>query len=334
MLTVTPHGESLVVLDIPSVAADGSEIVTVVAKVTFTIAGGEPRRADEHRLVRTDDEVYDNSKPSSVRLPSDAAPKKVGADIVVVGAAVSARPVSSVDVGVAVRDRKTVVRVHGRRSWLRGLTGQVVVGKAAPFVEEPIVYEHAWGGASEDLSVVEQRSPVGRGVARRAAELVGRPAPQIELPGEPITTADFRGAPAGLGAIPMNWQPRVGYFGTIDEEWRRERAPLMPRDFDPRFYNTAHPMLQLPEPLRPGDPVRIEGMRAEGAIAFAVPPLRVRMTGRYDDGHEEVRESAIDTLVVLTKELEFELVCRGTFLIGRGRRVLRAIKVEELSKGT
>ena len=316
-------------LDVPVADPTGRAMVLVVVKGTFDLQGN---RLDRQAPVRVTDVPSDpDADDSSVRWPSDLSLAKTGADVVVVGSARSRRAVKVQEVVVRVGDRRLHLRVHGERLFYRGAGGRVVVGEAASFEEKPIVYERAFGGMGE--RVVERRNPVGRGMADDLGTLVDTPAPQIEWADEPITAAGGSYEPAGLGAIPAHWMPRAGYGGTFDERWQSERMPLMPEDFDLRFYRSAHPRLQLEHMLGPGTPVGVDGMSVEGPLAVTVAPLEVTITGLFDDGAKQVVSPEVDTLVLDTEGLRAMLSARAAFALGRGKRRLRALRVEPRGGG-
>ncbi len=314
-------------LDMPVTDPIGRELALVVVKGTFSFTG---QLADRQMGVRLSDEFWapNQAQESSIRWPSDRVIQKYGADVVVVGAARSAKPVRQVEVIVRAGPRRVHLRVHGERVFFRGASGRVAIGDAAPFTVKPIVYERAFGGSSPDGLVIERRNPVGRGVAPREVDLVDTPAPQIEPAGAPIKGAGGDHGPAGLGAIAPHWLPRARYAGTFDARWESERMPLMPEDFDVRFNNCAHPLLQLDEPLLPGTPVGIDGMSVEGPIATSMPRLEARVTAIFDDNTTSSLHPLPDTLVVAVEERRLELSCRATFPVGRGHRRLRALRVE------
>jgi hypothetical protein len=315
-------------LDVPCLAPDGREVVLVVVKATYSVVEGGVVLAEEQGPVRATAEVYDPSaEQSSVRLPCDLVLTKPRADVVVVGSAKSERPVQSMIVGTAVKARVVQLEVWGERTFYRGVAGRMVIGDAAPFVDKPIQYELARGGTSSDYLVVDKRNPVGRGVAGDDDELEGTPAPQIEDPARPITSAGDDSPPVGFGAIAMHWSPRCEAMGTLDEAWERERMPLMPLDFDTGHYCCAHPSLQLNAPLAEGDPVRIEGMTLGGPLAFSLPRWGVTVTGFFDAGDKVEVQPTIDTLVVDADARTFEVTGRAAFALGRGRRRLAAVRV-------
>lgn len=314
-------------LPVPLLDREGRDVVVVVVKATFLVGSrGELSIAPDPSPVRLHDVPRDPDDPrSSVALPGDVGLDKLGTDVVVVGDAISPRPVKVMDVAVQVKSRIAPLRVHGPRVFYDGMLG-VLIGPAAPFERVPIMYELAWGGATEDLSIVELANPSGVGVASRPADLVGKRAPQIEHPDRPHGSAADRHPPQGYGAIPPHWSPRRELFGTCDERWQASRMPLWPKDIDARFFNVAHPSLRFDEPLVPGDPVRVIGMSLE-PLVFALPALSTRVRARFDGPEREERLVSIDTVVVSPAERRVEVAGRVIVPIGRGKRVLRAIEV-------
>jgi hypothetical protein len=271
---------------------------------------------------------FPDAEESSIRYPSDICTEKRGTDVVVVGEAVARTPTPVVDIALKVRDRVVSLRVHGERVYYRGLAG-IVVGPAAPYERKPVVFERAYGGKSADFALVERRNPVGRGIARSAAELVDTAAPTIEHPAHPIVTAEDRPEPVGLGAIGPHWLPRCGYAGTFDDAWRRSRMPLMPVDFDIRYNNVAPPALWFEEPLAVGDSLALLGMHEDGLWQFELPAMPVRLSARLHDGRTLAVRPSIDTVLVEPRTNEVQLTLRRAFPVGRGKSLLREIRVDE-----
>jgi hypothetical protein len=315
--------------DAVTVDQHGREVVVVVVKATFEVAtSGALVPAAEPSAVRLGDVVWREDDPkTSLRFPGELCTRKVGTDVVVVGSARSPKPVTVMDVVVTVRDTSVPVRVHGERTFRRGIGG-VVVGAAAPFVEAPVVYEHAYGGQTADHKLYEARNFSGVGVAERADDLVGTPAPRIEHPARPHKSASDKHAPVGIGAIWSYWSPRRELFGTMDRAWTEERMPIPPVDFNERANNVAHPSLVFDRHLVSGDPIAVSGMTVEGALRFVMPALNVQVSGRSDVSGRSATRPPVDTVIVLPDERRVEMVMRRTFSRGRGRDVLREIRVE------
>lgn len=319
-------------LGAPTIAPDGREVVVLLVKATFVIVrGGKLALGDEQMPIRTGDVPRSlDAVDSSILFPNDVGLEKKGVDVVIVGEAISPKPVRVMDVGVRIGERTVPLRVHGERVYYRA-GARVAVGPAAPFERKAISYENAYGGATPDYKRMERRNPVGRGVAHSESDLVDTKAPSIEHPAEPITSAADAPAPVGYGAISTHWGPRCDYAGTFDDVWRTTRLPLLPLDFDPRFWNVAHPSLQLPA-LPPRTPIAVIGMREEGVLQLELPELQVIAHGRTDDGRSIEARPSVDTVLIVPNEGPFgpprvELSLRVVFPRGRGRTSLREIRV-------
>jgi hypothetical protein len=98
-------------------------------------------------------------------------------------------------------------------------------------------------------------------------------------------------------------EPRRRYRGTFDEAWERTRAPLLPEDMDPRFWNGAE--LTSPRPLVGGEPIALIHLTPSGHLEMALP--RVGLRARVDD--REVRP-ALDLVVLEPDEDRLALTFR------------------------
>jgi hypothetical protein len=117
---------------------------------------------------------------------------------------------------------------------------------------------------------------VGFRARRSRAEWRATPLPQLEHPDALIRAPDDRPPPVGFGPIGRHWQPRLGYAGSYDERWCKERAPLLPTDFDERFHQAAPPDQILAGYLQGGEAVEVVGCTAGGPLRFAMPGHRPR----------------------------------------------------------
>jgi hypothetical protein len=318
------------IAELPQHDHHGVEVLVVVVKATYDRRpDGRIVLAEEPEPIRFADEMEGEGTFASVKLPSDVMPHKPSADVIVVGSAIPPQPVAVFDVGVVVRNVARPLRVHGPRFFVSRF-GSVAIGEAARFERTPIVYERAFGGVSEDLSVVELRNPAGVGVAKNARDLDGKAAPQIEHPARPHVTAKDHHQPMGYAPLPMHWSPRRDHYGKMeDRDWRELRMPLVPSDFDPRFYLQAHPSLEITGYLEPGEPVAVLGMAEEGPFRVSVPEHRVVVRARWDD-RKDTLPLPIDTMVIRPDEQRFELVCRCALPLGRTRgRLLRDVQVDK-----
>jgi len=149
---------------------------------------------------------------------------------------------------------------------------------------------------------------VGMGVQHDRSALLGQPAPQIEDPLAPLSSR--KPAPAGLGPVAPSWSPRAELCGTLDDEWRRTRAPIWPRDFDPRFYCCAPSDQWSETPLVGDEPVEIVGATPAGRWAFQLPHHEPVFTSKLRGQAERECETHLDTYLIDAGEGRVELTWR------------------------
>ena len=147
-------------------------------------------------------------------------------------------------------------------------------------------------------------------------------------------TAEDRPEPVGFGAIGPHWLPRCACAGTFDDAWRRARMPLMPLDFDLRYNNVASPALWFEQPLAAGDTLAIVGMHEDGLWQLDLPAVRVRLRARLHDGRTLTVHPALDTVLVEPGKDEVQLTLRRAFPVGRGKSLLREIRVDDQTEPT
>src|SRR5690606_1552503 len=84
-------------------------------------------------------------------------------------------------------------------------------------------------------------NPIGRGIVDPDGfpDVSECAAPQIEGLNHPVTTPGEEMEPAGLAPVSPFWEQRAGLAGTYDGAWLEKRHPLLPKDFDFRFWQAA-----------------------------------------------------------------------------------------------
>jgi hypothetical protein len=68
--------------------------------------------------------------------------------------------------------------------------------------------------------------------------------------------------------VAASWQPRLGYAGTYEATWKKKRAPYLPEDVSPKYFQAAHEELVAPSYLlarRP--PLRQAVLRLERHVS-------------------------------------------------------------------
>jgi hypothetical protein len=215
-----------------------------------------------------------------VKYESDLLLMKPGTDLVVHGDACSRfdRAVTSVMVGLGYQGKwLKQFRVCGDREWRQGMLGWSP-SSPKPFTRIPVTYDRAYGGT--DAGGSEPRNRSGMGYSTRGSGLDGKPVPNVEWYDRLLTSPSERPAPAGLGVIARHWMPRMQYAGTYDQQWLENEYPLLPADFDDRFFHSVTPDQWIDAP-RGGEQIVIQGMAPSGPIRFQLPPCDVALRLRF-----------------------------------------------------
>ena len=176
------------------------------------------------------------------------------------------RPAS--EVSVRVGDRSKKLNVYGDRYWKNG-----IITRAEPFVEMPVVWPNAFGGADY------AKNPLGKGIGKVPLPdgSEGVPLPNIELPDQGIGSPGQRPDPACFGPLDMMWPQRTVKNGTYDEKWKNERWPFFPDDMNYEFFNMACEDQYMEGFFKGGEPVLIKNMNPDiPLIESALPNLRMR----------------------------------------------------------
>jgi hypothetical protein len=320
----TPFKAALMLL--PDAA--GVDTLFTIVKGTFTLAL-PVTVAEEQVPISMADRFYDDSPTRSIEIPSDVGLGKPATDVLVRGTAYApdARPAWQMDVFVRVGPVSKHLRVYGDRVWQTGGPA-ATIGWVAPFERMPLVWERAFGGIDETNGgmVAERRNPVGAGF--RASGSIrphaGSPLPNVEDPRALITGPGDTPVPAGLGPIGAHWEPRAGYAGTYDDAWQNERAPYLPADFDPRFFQVAPPDQIAAGHLRGGEPIELDGLTPNGAVRSMVPALHVEATYSVD-GRPVGQPAQLETVLLEPDLLRMVLVWRAALRCDK-----KALKVREV----
>lgn len=167
----------------------------------------------------------------------------------------------------------------------------------------PVMYENAYGGIDhtvedETVTAYDERNPVGKGfISRKGKPEQGIALPNLEDPRQLIQDWKDQPPPAGFGFIGRSWQPRIALAGTYDEQWKKQRMPLLPLDFDDRYFNGAHADLISENLLRGGERVTLSHLSPSGQQAFDLPVWSEPVTFFIKDRKERV-PPVLDTVII------------------------------------
>jgi hypothetical protein len=271
----------------------GAEVWIVAVKATFDIKpDGSTDISDDQPPVRRIPEYHGEPGKSSIKYDTDLVLTKNTTDVIVVGHAhaPNGQPVATLDVGFRVGSLQKLLRVFGDRRW-----GGFGPSAPEPFTKMALVYERAFGGVDVKSSHPERdwdwRNPVGCGFAVDKAHLEDVPVPNVEWPDQLISSWNDRPAPAGFGVVASHWQPRVSFGGTYDESWAQTRQPLLPADFDERFFQCAPIDQQAPQFLTGGEPVVLLNLSPAGTLRFTLPKTYLGFETHFYDGTQVIHKT-------------------------------------------
>jgi hypothetical protein len=228
----------------------GAFALTAVCRATFLLRPGIATLAPEQEPPNLGDVHWDDDPSRSVWAPSDRAPAKPRADVVVVGSAFAPGkgPARKVVARIAVGEIDKAIEVSADR--VIRPDGSVQEGPG--FTQMPLVYELAAGGPSS-------WNPVGvSGDTRDAAGLVV--VPNLTPPGAGGAAIE----PIGFGPIAAGWPGRMEKLGRHAAAWSHvdwPRQPL-PDDLDLAHFNVAPPDQQITA-LREDEAIVLENLHPD-----------------------------------------------------------------------
>ena len=312
---------------------DGVPTLTCVMKGTFRMTS-RPNLvlAAEQADLELAGKYWGPPESSSYKYEPEVALSKPGTDVVLIGHAVAPRGgATEIDVRLRLGPIDKVVRVVGDRQWVKRL-GIVDMTNPLPFERIPLIWERAFGGwASPEHDPVadrfEPRNPVGVGF-RATTFREGMPLPNLENPRHRLQQYGQTPPPAGFGFLSPHWQPRAAWAGTYDERWSRDRAPLLPHDFDNRFFQAAPTDQIISGCLRGGEPVEVSGVHPNGPVTFSLPVgIQPVCHVRLRQGKETQLQPKLDTVILNIDQQSVFLLWRANLKLHHGPHDIQQLKL-------
>ncbi len=313
---------------------DGRPLIVPLVQASYDLAPGmAPVLSAEQKEASAAGERWPGGDQASYRIEPAYAFHKPSTDVVLVGRArAPGKPVSELEVVFRVGPVGKVLCVTGDRRWVR-VGGQIGATRPEPFSELPLRFERAFGGwdrSNPDPTKhgCEARNPIGVGYrAPEGSFEEGIALPNIEDPRDRVQAYGQAVAPAGVGFLSPDWAPRAKLAGTYDAGWSRERQPLLPRDFDRRFFNAA--ALVTPSHLLGGEEVLVDNASAAGRLAFRLPLLApLRCTVALRKRADVLLTPLLDTVIVDADNHKLLLTFRAHAALTSSLHDVRAIMVE------
>lgn len=298
---------------------DGRDQVVVAVKATFDIGErGSLSISEEQAEILMEDEFAGEPGSSSILKECEATLPKLSTDVVVTGHVFGGPGIKQLDAGIRVGNLRNVCRVFGERQWIKKTAG-ASISDPRPFEQVALLYENAFGGfdtsnEKPELHESEPRNPVGCGLVAKKTKLPIEElrVPSIEDPGKLISGLKDRPCPVGFGFLAPLWQPRFSFAGTYDEQWQEERAPLLPVDFDPRFFNSANPKLISDHYLEGGETIQLVNMGKVRKLQFQLPRIELDIVNVTRTSRRSILEPRLNTVLVEADEPRVTLLWKAT----------------------
>ena len=314
---------------------EGVVMCVPVVQATFKLAPGEPLALLEPPPpINLGGAWWGDAAHTSMRLEPQIAFIKPATDIVLIGHAYpSNKDRTEGLVGIGVGAVRKTARVFGNRRLVKRL-GFTTATAPEPFDRIPLTYEYAFGGRDRrdknpDRHRFEPRNPVGIGYRDPdLADDAEVAMPNLEDPDHLFKSVSDCPPPAGFGFVSPDWQPRTRFAGTYDKAWNDLRKPLLPKDFNRRFFNAASSGLIAPGYLRGDEPVVVIGASASGRVNFnlpgaASPACRVALRS----GNPVELQTVLDTLLVDMDQQTVTLTWRAHVAVRRGLHDVVALEL-------
>jgi hypothetical protein len=106
--------------------------------------------------------------------------------------------------------------------------------------------------------------------------------------------------------------------------------PLLPRDFNRRHFNAAHPDLITQGFLRGGEAVRVVNASRLGTLEFNLPVVSLEAVVMFNDGDRVSSLMNLDTVTVNTDENRVFAVWRTHFVVHRRTHDIAWVKTQSV----
>ncbi|HRI71973.1 MAG TPA: DUF2169 domain-containing protein [Polyangium sp.] len=284
---------------------DGRHAQTVVVKATFKLAPSKVVLAEEQDPAIEEDRYWNDDPNRSILVPSDKAPYKPRADVMLVGHAYAPKqqPVRSLIARITVGDIDKSIEVFCDRSF-RSHQGQLLEGSR--FSKSRLSWERAAGGP-------ESNNPVGMRFDAQPDGYGMIPIANLQPPGQYVSKRSDVFVPVCFAPIAPTWPTRKERLSRVAPNFPQPgwtEAPL-PEGFDPGFFQAAPSDQQIPE-VRPSERIILENLHPDHPrLVTSLPGLRPRALVERATGEREEVALVGDTLLIDTDRGVCTVVWRG-----------------------
>lgn len=250
-----------------------------------------------------------------VWIDHDITPPKPVYDIVLAAYATApaGHAAPSIDAGLQIDKHFYTLRAFAPRLWTPGSLGW----SNTPL--SPVVRR-------VPISVAVSDSPWGCAHDAKASTPQARP--WIEAIDEPSQIDRYPRTAVSWGPWPESSPHRLAHAGTYNEAWQKQRSPLLPKDFSPRFYNVAHPQLQWPAPPVHDAALNLVNLSTQSVIKSRIPHMDFAVQPLQRNGQQPPAVALrADTLIIEPEHHRFSQVWRASIPLNEGDLRVRTLRL-------
>lgn len=285
---------------------DGRHAQTVVVKATFVLAPSRVSLAEEQDGANEEDGYWNDDPTRSVVAPSDKAPYKARADVMLVGHAYAPnkQPVRSLATRIIVGDFDKSIEVFCDRGF-RIHDGQLLEGQR--FTKSRLSWERAAGGpdSANPIGIRFDAQPDAYGIVA---------IPNLQPPGLFVSKRSDVFVPVCYGPVAPSWPGRAARLGRLAGTFPQpgwSDKPL-PEGLDPMFFQAAPPDQQVAE-IRQNERIILENLHPEHPyLVTSLPGLKPRALVERATGEREEVSFVADTLLIDTDRGVCVVAWRGS----------------------
>lgn len=301
--------------------SQGAEVWVVAVKATYDFfPDGQVILSERQHPVYSGPVMHPAGK--SLLYDNEVGAPKLFTDVILNGSAWSPTdsPLPEFSVGLRIGNNVKLARAYGERVWDGRRYSDPV-----PTERVELLYENMACGPA---CVSGYANPVGVDLnADRQVSFSRLPA--IEMLGQ--SDKDIR----GFGALASHWPARACYAGTYDQHWSSQRAPLLPEDFNPLYWQL------LPETdkkkakqLKGGELVTLAGLTPvtfspSRLISFCLPRVSLLFRTRFFDGSILEHKAKLHTVTLEPDRHQFMMVWHTTLSCHRKVNQLAEVLIKE-----
>ena len=315
----------------------GTPHAVVVIKQCFSIPlndNEQPKPLAKNWSLFYEDIFVDEPGISPTLFENDFVLKKQKCDIVVNAKAYSTQAQAkeaSFLVGFRVNDCNKTAEVTNEQS------KSVEKSQTEPVW---LHYGSTWGGTwqtKKQETVVFTDNPVGKGYVPKKYQDIRNNAtlPAVLYPNTRSGAIDPETLqPCAFSTLARNATPRLGYAGTYDDTWYNEVFPLLPTDFDERFFQCVPEDQQIPFPVG-GEIVKFISLHpTKSRISFNLPTLMMPVVLKDAQANLYKPIPVVDTIQFDLEKQEFALVWRCQHPLKRSLREIEVAIIGNIDQAT